>query len=144
LAEPKVKPRAPPAPAPTAAGRFTAKFGAPETPVADAVPRSEPPVTRTVLGKVQAGGVAAGSGGLSEAAPLHADGAEKLVLASTIRLSISTWGVIESSFSTRLRALPMLLPMSRTTRVLVRGSTATGATLGEHVLDPAGHLIGEA
>src|SRR6516225_5059095 len=45
---------------------------------------------------------------------------EKLVLASTMRLSISTWGVIEASFSTRLRALPMLLPMSRPTRVLVR------------------------
>src|SRR5512138_16280 len=52
LADPKVKPRAPPAPAPTAAGRLTAKFGVPETPVAEAVPRSEPPVTRTVLGKL--------------------------------------------------------------------------------------------
>src|SRR5215472_2793861 len=53
LAEPNVKPSAPPAPAPTAAGRLTAKFGAPETPEAEAVPRSEPPVTRTVLGKAR-------------------------------------------------------------------------------------------
>ena len=50
---------------------------------------------------------------------------EKVVLASTIRLSMRTCGVIESSFSTSERALPMLLPMSRTTRVLVRVSTAT-------------------
>src|SRR6185503_13221533 len=95
LAEPKVKPRAPPAPAPTAAGRFTAKFGAPETPVADAVPRSDPPVTRTVLGKFRPVGLP-----LAEAAwpkPPHCTPMEreKLVLASTIRLSMSTWGVIE-------------------------------------------------
>ena len=120
-----MKPSAPPAPAPTAAGRFTAKFGWAETPVAEATPVSEPPVTRTVLGKVSP--VVLPEAGAAWPKPPHCTpiDREKLVFASTMRLSIKTCGVMVSSFSTRARALPMLLPMSRTIRMLVRGSTAT-------------------
>src|SRR5690348_2466835 len=50
-ADPKTKPNAPPDPAPTAAGRLTAKFGTVLMPEALAEPWSAPPVTRAVLGK---------------------------------------------------------------------------------------------
>ena len=131
FAEPPALPRTNPMPAPLlrpmGAGMLTAKFGCvtPFKPASGADGSSAAPAAWTMLGKMSPVGLPVV--GANETLPPHwiPTCREKLVAASTMRLSISTSGVCVSRLRTMPSARSSASCTSFTMSVLVRLSTET-------------------
>jgi hypothetical protein len=124
---PRTKPMPPPLFAPIGAGMFTAKFGVvmPLRPPMGAPESSAAPAAWTMLGNTRPVGLPVV--GAKDTLPPHwmPTWREKLVAASTMRLSISTSGVWVSRLRTMPSARSSASCTSLTISVLVRASTET-------------------